>query len=36
MGKISGVVKYDVLYDDKLDEEVVLEAKEGISKLKNI
>ena len=29
MGKSSEVIKYGVLFDDKLDEEVVLEAKRG-------
>ncbi len=29
MGKSSGITKYNVLFDDKLDEEVVLEAKFG-------
>lgn len=29
MGKSSGMTKYNVLFDDKLDEEVVLEAKFG-------
>ena len=29
MGKSSGIAKYNVLFDDKLDEEVVLEAKRG-------
>ena len=29
MWKSSGVAKYNVLFDDKLDEEVVLEAKRG-------
>ena len=29
MGKSSGIAKYNILFDDKLDEEVVLEAKRG-------
>jgi RNA polymerase sporulation-specific sigma factor len=29
VGKSSGVTKYNILFDDKLDEEVVLEAKRG-------